>query len=85
MEGCESVSLFRVKPFRTAAGFLALLGVPVFGIVLAKIVEIAYGRAKSNSMPCVVGGLTNEKFDELVDFTDKLWRGGGARGSWFLA
>ncbi|CAE7878016.1 Pka-R2 [Symbiodinium microadriaticum] len=62
---------------RVVIGFLALLGVPVFGIVLAKIVEIAYGRAKSNSMPCVVGGLTNEKFDELVDFTDKLWRGGG--------
>ena len=61
-----------------------MLGVPVFGIVLAKIVEIAYGRAKSSSMPSVVGGLTNEKFDQLVDFTDKLWRGGGTRGvgSW---
>eukprot|EP00439_Symbiodinium_sp_Y106_P084199 s2032_g25.t1 len=62
---------------RIVVGFLALLGVPVFGIVLAKIVEIAYGRAKSSSMPSVVGGLTNEKFDQLVDFTDKLWRGGG--------
>ena len=46
---------------RLIVGILALIGVPVFGIVLAKIVEIAYGRAKSSSMPAVVGGLTNEK------------------------
>ena len=23
------------------------------------------------------GGLTNEKFEQLIDFTDKLWRAGG--------
>ena len=69
---------------KVIVSILALVGVPVFAIVLAKIVEIAYGRAKSSSMPCVVGGLTNEKFDQLVDFTDKLWRAGGCLGDFFV-
>ena len=27
--------------------------------------------------PHATGGLTNEKFEQLIDFTDKLWRAGG--------
>ena len=27
--------------------------------------------------PVATGGLTNEKFEQLIDFTDKLWRAGG--------
>eukprot|EP00434_Breviolum_minutum_P032437 symbB.v1.2.028684.t1/scaffold3057.1/size64513/2 len=62
---------------RTAVGFVVLFGVPLFGMMLARIVEIAYGRAKRIGLPAVVGGLTNEKFEQLIDFTDKLWRAGG--------
>jgi hypothetical protein len=58
---------------------MVLLGVPFFALMLARMVEIAYGRAKSydGRLPAVVGGLTNEKFEQIIDFTDKLWRAGG--------
>eukprot|EP00913_Durusdinium_trenchii_P011006 g10330.t1 len=46
-------------------------------MMLARIVEIAYGRAKKMGLPAVVGGLTNEKFEQLIEFTDQLWRAGG--------
>ena len=64
---------------RFAVGLMVLLGVPLFALMLARIVEIAYGRAKSydGRLPAVVGGLTNEKFEQIIDFTDKLWRAGG--------
>lgn len=55
---------------------IALLGVPFFGMMLGRIVEIAYGTARNDDMQTVVGGLTNEKFDQLLDFTDQLWRAG---------
>jgi len=64
---------------RFAVGLMVLLGVPLFALMLARMVEIAYGRAKSydGRLPAVVGGLTNEKFEQIIDFTDKLWRAGG--------
>lgn len=62
---------------RLVVSLLVLFGVPFFAMMLARIVEIAYGRAKSLSLPAVVGGLTNEKFEQLIEFTDKLWRAGG--------
>ena len=40
---------------RTAVGFVVLFGVPLFGMMLARIVEIAYGRAKRIGLPAVVG------------------------------
>lgn len=55
---------------------IALLGVPFFGTMLGQIVEIAYGNARSNDMHTIVGGLTDEKFDQMLDFTDQLWRAG---------
>ncbi|CAK9066554.1 unnamed protein product [Durusdinium trenchii] len=62
---------------RVVVGILVLFGVPFFGMMLARIVEIAYGRAKKMGLPAVVGGLTNEKFEQLIEFTDQLWRAGG--------
>jgi len=69
-----------LEPHTAAAklviALIALLGVPLFGMILARIVEIAYGKARSDHVKTVVGGLTDEKFDELIAFTDDLWRAG---------
>ena len=63
---------------RAVVGIMVLVGVPLFAMMLARLVEIAYGRAKAHGqLPAVVGGLTNEKFDQIIEFTDKLWRAGG--------
>lgn len=59
---------------RLAIGFLALFGVPLFGMVLGRIVQITYGQARLQSLPQVSGGLSNETFDQLIDFTDQMWR-----------
>ena len=47
---------------RTAVGFVVFFGVPLFGMMLARIVEIAYGRAKRIGLPAVVG-------EEFVTFS----------------
>ncbi|CAJ1382456.1 unnamed protein product [Effrenium voratum] len=62
---------------RVVIGIVVLIGVPLFALFLARMVEIAYGRARNSGIPAVVGGLTNEKFEQLIEFTDKLWRAGG--------
>lgn len=59
---------------RLAIGLLALFGVPLFGMVLGRIVQITYGQARLQSLPQVSGGLSNETFDQLIDFTDQMWR-----------
>lgn len=48
-------SCFSRPGSRTAVGFVVLFGVPLFGMMLARIVEIAYGRAKRIGLPAVVG------------------------------
>jgi len=56
--------------------FMALLGVPFFGTLLARIVEIAYGTARSDDIQTVKGGLTDNEFGHLVDFSEELWKAG---------
>jgi len=55
---------------------MCLVGVPLFATVLAKMVEIAYGRARFDQMKTVLGGLTHETFHLLVQFGDAMWRAG---------
>ena len=40
---------------RAVVAVNVLFGVPFFGMMLARIVEIAYGRAKKIGLPAVVG------------------------------
>ncbi|CAK9082778.1 Two-pore potassium channel 3 (AtTPK3) (Calcium-activated outward-rectifying potassium channel 6) (AtKCO6) [Durusdinium trenchii] len=61
---------------KLSIGLLALIGVPLFGLILGRIVQITYGKARRESLPEVCGGLTNETFDQLIDFTDQMWRAG---------
>lgn len=51
-------------------------GVPMFGMLLAKIVDIAYGKARNDQINCVVGGLTTEKFENIVEFCDEMIKAG---------
>eukprot|EP00933_Yihiella_yeosuensis_P030044 TRINITY_DN23716_c0_g1_i2.p1 TRINITY_DN23716_c0_g1~~TRINITY_DN23716_c0_g1_i2.p1 ORF type:complete len:219 (-),score=13.09 TRINITY_DN23716_c0_g1_i2:327-983(-) len=53
---------------------LALVGVPLFAMLLGRIVEIAYGKARNDHIHTIVGGLTSEKFDQVVLFCDEMWR-----------
>ncbi|CAE8581645.1 unnamed protein product [Polarella glacialis] len=61
---------------KLAVSFFCLFGVPLFAMTLGRIVEIAYGKAKKENMDVIVGGLTAEKFDSLIEFCDQLWRDG---------
>ncbi|CAK9084103.1 unnamed protein product [Durusdinium trenchii] len=49
---------------KLSIGLLALIGVPLFGLILGRIVQITYGKARRESLPEVCGGLTNETFDQ---------------------
>eukprot|EP00746_Dinoflagellata_sp_MGD_P015184 gnl/MRDRNA2_/MRDRNA2_133625_c0_seq1.p1 gnl/MRDRNA2_/MRDRNA2_133625_c0~~gnl/MRDRNA2_/MRDRNA2_133625_c0_seq1.p1 ORF type:complete len:724 (+),score=119.57 gnl/MRDRNA2_/MRDRNA2_133625_c0_seq1:148-2319(+) len=55
---------------------LCLFGVPAFAMCLGRVVEIAYGKARNNQIHRIVGGLTPEKFNHLIDFCDEMWRKG---------
>lgn len=55
---------------------LSLFGVPLFAILLGKIADIAYGRARNEHIYTVVGGLTVEKYEHLVEFTDEMAKAG---------
>ena len=49
---------------------MVLFGVPLFGMMLARIVEIAYGRAKRIGLPAVVGeGDTQTQNTQFVKFS----------------
>lgn len=51
---------------------VCLFGVPLFGFMLAQIVDIVYGKARDDQIHTVVGGLTTEKFDQLIEFCDGM-------------
>jgi len=55
-----------------AVMLMCLVGVPLFGLLLAQIVDVMYGRARSDQIHTVVGGLTSEKFDGMIEFCDGL-------------
>eukprot|EP00438_Fugacium_kawagutii_P000390 Skav209644 [mRNA] locus=scaffold650:51795:61668:- [translate_table: standard] len=55
--GYGDVTAGKERGSRVVVGIVVLFGVPFFGIILARIVEIAYGRAKTHpGLPAVVGG-----------------------------
>eukprot|EP00928_Gymnodinium_smaydae_P094868 TRINITY_DN8043_c0_g2_i1.p1 TRINITY_DN8043_c0_g2~~TRINITY_DN8043_c0_g2_i1.p1 ORF type:complete len:576 (-),score=134.25 TRINITY_DN8043_c0_g2_i1:3-1691(-) len=63
---------------KAMVGVVCVVGVPVFGMLLGRIVEIAYGKARQDQIRCIVGGLTSAKFSALLAFCDELESAGSA-------
>lgn len=61
---------------KIVVSIICLVGVPAFAMCLGRVVEIAYGKARNNQIHRIVGGLTPEKFNHLIDFCDDMWRRG---------
>merc|ERR1712023_385234 len=55
---------------------ISLICVPIFAMLLGQIVDIVYGKARNDQIHTVVGGLTTEKFEHLIEFCDEMVKAG---------